>query len=121
MSENIYSDFFLSLLSQIKLFHWCAIKYSHHTALDKLYNSLSDNIDKFMEIYIGRFNKQPIIPFNISMTITSDINNVHIYLNTQKEVLRKIRINCNKAPELQNILDEIHGDINRTIYILNLE
>ena len=55
MSEKIYIQYFLNLLNQIKLFHWSVMKYSQHIALDKLYSSLSDNIDKFIEIYIGKF------------------------------------------------------------------
>jgi hypothetical protein len=121
MSENIYSEFFLGFLGQIKLFHWYAIKYSEHIALDNLHISLSENIDKFMEIYIGKFNKQPIKPFIITMNATNEINNMRTYLNTQIEMLKKIRSNCNKSPELQNIIDEMYGNINQCIYILRFE
>ena len=74
MNEKIYIEYFLNLLSQIKLFHWSVMKYSQHIALDKLYSSLSDNIDKF--IYIGKFNRQPISKFTISMSASSDTSNI---------------------------------------------
>ena len=63
------------LLSQIKLFHWSVMKYSQHIALDKLYSSLSDNIDKF----------------TISMSVSSDTSNIINYLELEIEKIKKIR------------------------------
>ena len=120
MSENSYTEYFLGLLGQIKLFHWSVMKYSQHIALDKLHSSLSENIDKFIEIYIGKFNKQPLNIYNISMTATSDTTNIMEYLELELEKIKKIRSACNKATELQNILDEIMGNINQCKYLLNL-
>ncbi len=121
MSEKIYIEYFLNLLNQIKLFHWSVMKYSQHIALDKLYSALSDNIDKFIEIYIGKFNKQPISIFNISISISSDTSNINNYLELEIEKIKKIRIALNKATELQNIIDEILGNINQCKYLLNLQ
>jgi hypothetical protein len=83
-------------------------------------SSLSENIDKFIEIYIGKFNKQPLDIYNISMTATSDTTNIMEYLELELEKIKKIRSACNKATELQNILDEIMGNINQCKYLLNL-
>ena len=121
MSEKIYIEYFLNLLSQIKLFHWSVMKYSQHIALDKLYSSLSDNIDKFIEIYIGKFNKQPISIFNIEISISSDTSDINNYLELEIEKIKKIRTSLTKATELQNIIDEILGNINQCKYLLNLQ
>lgn len=121
MSEKIYIEYFLNLLNQIKLFHWSVMKYSQHIALDKLYTALSDNIDKFIEIYIGKFNKQPINIFNIEISISNDTNNINNYLELEIEKIKKIRTTLNKATELQNIIDEIMGNINQCKYLLNLQ
>ncbi len=120
MSDNIYTEFFLELLSQIKLFHWSVMKYSMHIALDKLHSQLSDNIDKFVEIYIGKFNKQPLNKFVIKMSATSDCDNIILYLDKQRDNLKKIRISLNKTTELQNIIDEMLGNIDQSIYLMNL-
>jgi len=121
MSEKIYIEYFLNLLNQIKLFHWSVMKYSQHIALDKLYTALSDNIDKFIEIYIGKFNKQPINIFNIEISISNDTNNINNFLELEIEKIKKIRTTLNKATELQNIIDEIMGNINQCKYLLNLQ
>lgn len=121
MSDKIYIEYFLNLLNQIKLFHWTVMKYSEHIALDKLHSSLSENIDKFIEIYIGKFNKQPMTKFNISITISSDTSNINNYLELEIEKIKKIRATLNKATELQNIIDEMLGDINQCKYLLKLQ
>jgi hypothetical protein len=121
MSEKIYIEYLLNLLNQIKLFHWSVMKYSQHKALDKLYSSLSDNIDKFIEIYIGKFNKQPLSIFNINISISSDTSDINNYLELEIEKIKKIRISLNKATELQNIIDEILGNIHQCKYLLNLQ
>jgi len=121
MSDKIYIEYFLGLLGQIKLFHWSTMKYSHHIALDKLHSSLSENVDNFIEIYIGKFNKQPLNKFNISMTASSDTSNIYNYLELEIEKIKKIRGHLNKATELQNIIDEMMGNINQCKYLLNLE
>jgi len=121
MSDNCYTEYFLGLLGQIKLFHWSIMKYSIHIALDKLHTELSDNIDKFVEIYIGKFNKQPLNNFTINMTATSDCNNLYSYLDNNREQLKKIRTSLNKTSELQNIIDEMLGNIDQCIYLIKLE
>jgi hypothetical protein len=121
MSENCYTEYFLGVLGQIKLFHWSVMKYSVHVALDKLHSELSDKIDKFIEIYIGKFNRQPLNNFEINMTATSDCNNIFSYLDIQRDNLKKIRTSLNKTSELQNIIDEMLGEIDQCIYLIRLE
>ncbi len=121
MNDNCYTEYFLGLLGQIKLFHWSIMKYSVHIALDKLHSELSENIDKFVEIYIGKFNKQPLNKFTINMTATSDCDNLYSYLDINRENLKKIRTSLNKTNELQNIIDEMLGNIDQCIYLIRLE
>jgi hypothetical protein len=117
---HIYSQYFLGLIGQIKLFHWSVKTYSAHIALDKLHSALSDNVDKFMEVYIGKYKLQPIQPFTINMTATSNCENIIEYLQIQHDNIKKIRTGVNKTTELQNIIDEMLGNIDQSIYLLNL-
>ena len=121
MTEKIYIEYFLGLLGQIKVFHWSVMKYSQHIALDKLHSSLSENIDKFIEIYIGKSNKQPLGIFDIKMTANSNTSNIINYLELEIEKIKKIRGSLNKITELQNIIDEMLGNINQCKYLLNLQ
>lgn len=119
MKDNIYSEYFLGLLAQIKLLHWSVTNYAAHVALDKLHSELSENIDKFVETFIGKNRLQPIQIFTINITASSNCENIIEYLQNQHENIKKIRTAV-KATELQNIIDEMLGNINQSIYLLNL-
>jgi len=122
MANNFYSNYFLGLLGQIKLFHWTTKKYSSHKALDDLHKNLSEDIDKFVEVYIGKnnLNSNGISDINITMNAqTMEENDVKQYLKNQTEVLRRIR--SKNSTELQNIIDNMTANINQSLYLLNLE
>ena len=121
MNDNCYTEYFLCLLSQTLMFHWCTPKYSHHLALDKVHGRLQDHIDKFVEVYLARFNKQPVKPFNVKMTATSDCSNLVSYYETQIKTLKKIKTSLKDATELQGIVESMIADINQHIYLLKLE
>ena len=45
---------FLEMLNTIKVYHWKTHSYATHKATDELYASLGGNIDKFVEILLGK-------------------------------------------------------------------
>ena len=45
---------FLETLMMVKLYHWKTHSYATHKATDQLYDSLNDNIDKFIEVLLGK-------------------------------------------------------------------
>ena len=91
INEKFLFKYFLGLLGQIKVFHWATMNYSKHKALDDLHSSLSNNIDELMEVYIGKFDKQPLELFDISMNANSNTNKIIDYLNENREIIRGIR------------------------------
>ena len=98
------------------------MKYSTHKTLDDFHEGLSDLIDKLLEVYIGRFDKQPLEIFEINMKATTYISNLINYLETEREVVRGIRNKTFKSNcEIQNIMDEIIALFDRTIYLCRLE
>ena len=92
-TKNLF-EYFFGLIGQIKLYHFSTMKYSTHKTLDDFHEGLSDLIDKLLEVYIGRFDKQPLEIFEINMKATTDISNLINYLETEREVVRGI---CNKT------------------------
>jgi DNA-binding ferritin-like protein len=103
------------------MFHWCTPKYSHHLALDKVYSRLQDHIDKFVEVYLARFNKQPVKTFNVKMTATSDCSDLVSYYETQIDNLKKIKTALKSSTELQGIVESMIADVVQHIYLLKLE
>ena len=121
MAEKQLFEYFLSLLGQIKIYHWSTMSYSTHKALDNLHSSLSSNIDEIMEIYIGKFNRQPIEPFEIQMRANSDVSDIIGYLENERENIRGMRTKLFKSSsEIQNLIDNMLGSISRTIYLCRL-
>ena len=45
---------FFEMLLMVKLFHWKTHSYATHKATDELYSKLNDDIDKFIEILLGK-------------------------------------------------------------------
>ena len=118
---------FLEMLMMVKLFHWKTHSYATHKATDDLYDSLNDNIDKFIEVLLGKTGSR--IDLMSKKTITL------IDLNSQESLKSKIMsfksflvgLDNNKAlnsmsnTDLFNIRDEILGNLNQFLYLLTFK
>ena len=118
---------FLEMLMMIKLFHWKTHSYATHKATDQLYDSLNDNMDKFIEVLLGKTGSRIDLMNNKTISL--------IDLNSQESLKSKIMslksylvgLNNNKAlstmsnSDLFNIRDEILGDLNKFLYLLTFK
>jgi hypothetical protein len=121
MDEQKITEYFLGLLAQVKMFHWATTSYATHKALDNFHGSLSTLVDSFVEVYIGRFKRQPLKVFKISTEATTDTTKLQQFLEAERETIRKMHSSLSKSTELQNILDEMMSEFNRTIYLTHLQ
>jgi DNA-binding ferritin-like protein len=73
---------FFEILLMIKLYHWKTHSYATHRATDELYSSLNKNMDKFIEVILGKTGTR------------IDLHNVHSLkldvFNSQEELKRKV-------------------------------
>ena len=122
MAEQDIIQYFLGIVSQIKVFHWATMSYAKHKALDDLHGSLSEKVDSFVECYIGRYKKQPLKSFSIQIRAMSDTSGLEKYLDATHEQLMSMHkaFDKEKATELCNILDEMMAEIDRTVYLCKL-
>ena len=106
---------------QAHFWHLDTKSYSEHVALAQFYTELLELADKFLEEYMGKGNR---IDFGgVRMTF-------HAY-NRDKmiEYFKKLNRYMNRAKKgvkpsdgnLSNIMDEILGLINRTLYLFTLK
>ena len=59
-------------LQQIKLLHWQTKSYARHKAYDDIYHSLGDLVDKFVEMYMGKYGRVgPIRAFSKTRIVSS--------------------------------------------------
>lgn len=116
--------FFLDLQIQLKLYHWQTTSYARHIATDQLLEKISDLSDKFIEVYFGKYGRQKTTKDDkILLTNYSDADIVKYLtaaLNYINQDISKHLKNSNNS-DLQNILDEICAEINKTLYLFTLK
>jgi DNA-binding ferritin-like protein len=118
---------FLEMLMMVKLYHWKTHSYATHKATDGLYDDLNGNIDKFIEVLLGKtgtridlMSKKSIslIDLNSQESLKSKIMSIKSYL---------VGLDKNKAlstmsnSDLFNIRDEILADLNQFLYLLTFK
>lgn len=110
-------DFFFDFQLNLKMYHWSTCIYSRHVASDKLGEKLLENIDRFVELYIGRYSRPKMSKkHNISYSIISDKDMVG-YLKGKRDYLEKLAL----TDDLANVRDELVENINQTLYLFTLE
>ena len=109
---------FLFLQNTMKIYHWNTKSYPRHKASDEFIERFSSNVDKFVEVFMGRYNITLNI-HNIEIGQQIDDNNVFELLERCRKSLEDFTC-CIKDSELLNIRDEMLGDINQTIYLFRL-
>lgn len=120
--EHNVIQHFMSLVGQVKLFHWATMSYAKHKALDELYEALSDKVDLFIEAYIGRSAKrQPLKKFVIETKSTTDTKQIEPFLEAERtKLLNFSSAKLADCPDLSNIVEEMVAEINKALYICRM-
>ena len=107
----------MTLRDQVKLYHWQTMKFPRHKATDELISKLDTNIDKFVEVHIGRYGR-PKFSGSILLSNFSE-KSASSLLERAVKWLETLKIKSTDT-DLLNIRDEILADINQTIYLFSL-
>lgn len=119
--------YLLTLLSQIKIWHWQTTKHSIHKELDTAYNALSELVDDYVETYQGKHNKRLKL-FDDNNIILSDyvdektiIKELNFYINLF--ITDSILANNVKSynGDIVSIIDDIVAELNRLKYLLSFD
>jgi len=113
----------IQIQTQFKFLHWQTFGDAKHKAYGKIYDSLTDNIDKFVEVMMG---KQGRVEFDPEFSIMfQDIKSLSVqnFLDGITEFLVSMTDQLDKRydTDLLNIRDEMLGDINQLKYRLTLK
>lgn len=115
----------LSTLNQLKVYHWTTKSYAVHKALDELQAKLQDAFDRLVECFIGSRDDFDfgIFEGKTVFNSASHVDNIIDYVRDRIEVLSSIRVSRDfeNMPSLQNIIDDIVGDLQQGIYLLRLQ
>jgi len=122
--EQEITIIFLEVLIMIKLFHWKTHSYASHKASDELYSKFNENMDRFIEVLLGKTGSRinltqqkylPLYDFNNVDGIKIKMNELKNYLvNLDNNIFMKKMSNA----DLFTIRDEILADINQFLYLL---
>lgn len=120
MKEELV-NLLLKLLIDVKIYHWKTKSYAEHKATDQLYESLNENIDKFVEILLGKDeDRLNMKGRNIEISDPKTIEQFKKIINGNKVLLEKKMgkyLIANSDTDLLNIRDEILGDLNQFLYL----
>ena len=117
----------LTILNQLRVFHWQTKSFAEHEAFGKTYDALNALIDEFIEVYQGKYGR--IYPvgdeFNVVLVNYSTEN----VTNTMLKIVDYLTYNLlNKEDyspdinsELLNLRDEMLSNINKLRYLLTLK
>ena len=128
LKANIVRSF-LEMLNAIKLYHWKTESYSQHQATDELHEKLSELVDQFVEVLLGKEQKSSkksritMVEKHMKMMDSTGENDfiekIHHYRTTLID-MNKI-LNKKTDSDLLNIRDEMLANINQFLYLLSFD
>lgn len=110
----------LLIRNQVKLYHWQTKSFARHKATDDLVASLDTNIDKFVEVFMGKYGR-PKVTKTMSLHNFTE-SQAKSFVEKQVKYLQTVlpkKLKSNDT-DLLNIRDEILADLNQVRYLFTL-
>ena len=123
--------YFFEMLLLIKLYHWKTYSYATHKATDELYSKFNENMDKFIEVLLGKAGNRINLLKTSSLKLKDFNSSVDDMKKFKHEIIKfkEYLVNLNSNPfmvkmsntDLYNIRDEILADLNQFLYLLSFK
>lgn len=111
---------FMNVLNQLQIYHWKTNSYSRHVAVDGLIKNTKSNMDRIIESLQGKSGYKLNISKNTTVTYHMHTDeSIVSFLTGFGEWLQKL--NANTERDINNIIDEIIVDVNKTLYLFSLQ
>jgi len=113
----------LTLLNQLKIYHWQTTSYAQHQAFGGAYEALDGLIDRFIEAYMGRYDR----------IYTTEGGSVNInlfdlealepaaFLKNVRRYLEELEVPSSSDTDLLNLRDEMLAEVDKLSYLLTLD
>jgi DNA-binding ferritin-like protein len=125
----------LTILNQIKIYHWQTNSFSEHKAFNMAYKRLEESIDEFIEVYQGIFGRVKaasgsfLLELENLQTANLPTEEVPESQNLQEKIDQWIAYlksfnndaDLNDKSDLLNIRDEMLGTLNQLKYLITLD
>ena len=117
-NEFVKVMFNLQLIN--KLYHWNTTSFARHKATDQFADSIDPLLDRFVEVYSGRYNIKPYVTdILLNPKFITDDGIIDL-LRAIKGYLEKEVPKFANDSELLTIRDELLAEINKMNYLLRL-
>jgi len=121
-AEHVH--FFLQLRNQIKLYHWQTHVYARHVATDSILEKLEKQIDRFVEVYSGKYGRPKLTGKNATITLQNltEAGAVRLLKAATKYLQGRLRKELDPAvdTELITTVDELVIHLNQLLYLFTL-
>jgi len=122
--SQVIIQFYMVLRNGVKIYHWNTMSHPRHKATDKFVENIDKLTDSFVEVYMGRYGRDPSMSKDMHLTlpgfteksIVTFLEESRVWL--EKEIPKLIKP---KDTDLFNIRDEILAEINQTLYLFTLK
>jgi hypothetical protein len=118
MSQKDAAEFVGVLLHSATATHFLHLQtasYASHKALGHYYENIVELADKYAEAYQGHYGIIPLSDYPDGFKVQKDAAE---YANSLLTFVKGIRGDLPKDTDLQNIIDEIVGEISALVYKL---
>lgn len=116
-------QFFFEMREQIKLYHWQTKSYSRHKATDSVIDALDESIDKYVEVFMGKYGRPRMIARNNTIRVTNlSETSIVKFIKTcigylLNDLSKKLKP---QDTDLMNIRDEMLAELNQLLYLFTL-
>lgn len=112
----------LTYRQQFKINHWQTEAYAQHMAFDKIYDSLDDSIDTFVEVIQGKYGRFKVGAASIPLVDLSSLDPIAHATSFADYLVETLPTFVQpKDTELLNIRDEMLAQVNQLKYLLTLK
>jgi len=116
-------QFYLILRNATKVYHWNTKSYPRHKATDQFVENMDKLIDRFVEVYIGRYGRDKALSKDMDVklpgfnekNIIAFFEEARIWLSVTLPPMLKTH-----DTDLINIRDEMLAEINQLLYLFTL-
>ena len=115
---------FLEVLNMVKLYHWKTHSYAQHKATDELYERLNENIDKFVEILLGKDESRiKMLEKRIDLVDAKNVKDFKSRIYEYRTFLTDINMyfDDKRDSDLLSLRDEILGNVNQFLYLMTFD
>lgn len=116
-------QFFFTMREQIKLYHWQTKSYSRHKATDGVIDALDEHIDKYVEVYMGKYGRPKMTAKTNTVKVANlSEKNISTFIAQCIKVLQTTLVKHLKQEDtdLFNLRDEMLGELHQLQYLFTL-